>query len=930
MAEFEDIIKTEWFIENAIDYSPHIEVYIGRPDGETWEDVTEYVTEVTIEMGDVSSAGRDSAGTDLGVRTAVVELFNSEESFHPLDEDSDWNTFEGEYTPLLQSMREVLVYISKTPPQLDPVENDFRLVFHGYLGEDIESQEPYTICHLTDLSKRLSRRYVLDKRLYPKSEEDEPVWNVIQDIIDDEFGSGEIDLYSPSGYEEDPFDPEDYSDVPMVGWDDEEPFGVQHTSVWEAVQNVAQSCGWFLGYRLNSQTDDFELTLIEPDIDKDINNPDHVFDWTKDFKVHELDLTDRDIRNNIRVVYDTDEDGNPVYVDNDDLEEPYSSMAQDSQDIYGKLSMEIEVPDTRTIKYEDDAIRFLEYAVNDLTGQHASSRLEMPLTPDLDLFDGILVIDPRYSSEYEFFGVETFRHTFTFGEAPEATTEVVSCGKVTTGHHKWLHMETREGGKRPIKDDEIIDRRPVPAPKNVQAEGIKGGIKVSFDEPQFKRWKHSEVHVSTQSGFTPSSETFYQFTSDIEVEITRGLSPGETYFVVVRNVDNDRQRSEPSDQASGVAQGYPEDEIEIEIPEDTEFISHKFIERIYLSWYPSDRSFSYELRTDDNWGEEEGLVGNIQGTTYSFPHTDIEGQVVNIRDFDLYVRAKNSAGYSEGYDTINITNPVPEVPEVPDVTAFFNAFWVEIAPLIDEQVLGYYIYVDELHKPEEDPVRINLDRLERFVYEAEVGEEFEVTLSAYDVIGEGPESSPPQYVKIRQIESIAEFAQELRPPELIDELPSLPDGDYPEGSLVVWTEDKQLYMNIEEDWTTDFDLDDLTVFQNLVAATVVAGAIGAEQIAADAIIAEHIGSNEIITHEANIEDAIITSAKIIDIEADKIRVGGRSTGYTLKLPEQGQLFHFDDSLMSTQGVIADAQEFTWADIVPPETTWEEVFDEYDV
>ena len=48
------------------------------------------------------------------------------------------------------------------------------------------------------------------------------------------------------------------------------------------------------------------------------------------------------------------------------------------------------------------------------------------------------------------------------------------------------------------------------------------------------------------------------------------------------------------------------------------------------------------------------------------------------------------------------------------------------------------------------------------------------------------------------------------------------------------------------------------------------GAVSSDQIASNEIIARHVGSNEIITFTANIKDAIIDNAKIINVEASKI------------------------------------------------------------
>ena len=96
----------------------------------------------------------------------------------------------------------------------------------------------------------------------------------------------------------------------------------------------------------------------------------------------------------------------------------------------------------------------------------------------------------------------------------------------------------------------------------------------------------------------------------------------------------------------------------------------------------------------------------------------------------------------------------------------------------------------------------------------------------------------------------------------------------------------------------------------------------ADLIADGTITARMIGTNEIITNTANIKDAIIDDAKIINIEADKIttdrakiqsaqiesietsqiKVGGQPAQIINPKPPGAHLWHFDRSLISTDGL----------------------------
>ena len=93
-------------------------------------------------------------------------------------------------------------------------------------------------------------------------------------------------------------------------------------------------------------------------------------------------------------------------------------------------------------------------------------------------------------------------------------------------------------------------------------------------------------------------------------------------------------------------------------------------------------------------------------------------------------------------------------------------------------------------------------------------------------------------------------------------LPALPDAAYPAGTFATLkSPGGAIYRSTGTAWTKDTD------------ATTITGTLVASQIAAGAILASHIGANLVIANTANIADAIISSAKIISLNADKVNVG---------------------------------------------------------
>lgn len=179
-----------------------------------------------------------------------------------------------------------------------------------------------------------------------------------------------------------------------------------------------------------------------------------------------------------------------------------------------------------------------------------------------------------------------------------------------------------------------------------------------------------------------------------------------------------------------------------------------------------------------------------------------------------------------------------------------------------------------------------------------------------------------------------EFGNGAFPVRTEDVLPTLPDGDYPEGSVIILTTNQKLYINQNGSWvykTPLSDVDGAGILAGLDAVTlshvtdagslaaldtissteidnnaittpkIFAGAVVAGKIATDAVTANTIEANAIVAGKiaagalvvddgvmqngyiknALIENAAVTSAKISSINADQINVG-TLTGFTIQ------------------------------------------------
>jgi len=414
----------------------HSKLEILRPDNTTWVDVTKWlVGGVRVSTGNVRQVGTGSSGVDSRVRRMEFALLNeTAASFSPQVQDSTWNQFGGQYSPLLWPNREVRFQVAVTSPGASPTSGDWVTLFHGYLGDVIRpvrnKGQSRVVCSCRDLAKKLMDKYIITPASYG-SAEGVPAETVIQQILDDNFGAGTIPLYCPvsPGFN-------------ITSYD------VEYVSAWDAVQKVAMQIGWYLGYLWDSGTEQFRLTLIEPDREK--ATADYDLANTDDIYAEELDITDRDVRNAITVTYRDAATGERVTLKPDDY--PTYLLDQTSIDSYGRRDCQFEEADTSLIDTQQEALDFGYTALQDLKDLPGTVRLDMPLLPGLDIFNTVQIINPNISTDPQLYGIVSVEHVISKNKA---RTYAVGAGRVIGAHKLWLKKETRPGAKKPVETGEI-------------------------------------------------------------------------------------------------------------------------------------------------------------------------------------------------------------------------------------------------------------------------------------------------------------------------------------------------------------------------------------------------------------------------------------------------------------------------------------------
>jgi len=114
------------------------------------------------------------------------------------------------------------------------------------------------------------------------------------------------------------------------------------------------------------------------------------------------------------------------------------------------------------------------------------------------------------------------------------------------------------------------------------------------------------------------------------------------------------------------------------------------------------------------------------------------------------------------------------------------------------------------------------------------------------------------------------FAAGIGPVNIVSSLPALPNGSYPDGSLVVLTTDHKLYRNSSSAWTKAVDGADI-IANSITAGSISAGAINASAIAAGAVTANAIAAGAVQASAISVTTLSAISANLGTVTAGTLQ-----------------------------------------------------------
>ena len=324
------------------------------------------------------------------------------------------------------------------------------------------------------------------------------------------------------------------------------PYLQQCQSVLEAVTAMVDQLGWTFRSEWYASASEFRFTLAEPP--RTATTSVRVFRLDEERALTDAGANVFDIRNAIRVTY---WDSSAVTPDGKPARKQL--VAEDAGSVvqYGRRFMGIQEADSSSIDTATEATRMATAALADLKDPLMGVSYETAIDPWLQLGDIItLPADNLRWAAAQKLAIVGLTHSIG---ADGASTVLSLSGHPVGSLQGWLEMDARSdmGGNSPT----------TLAQSGLTSLAITrtiGGVRISVDQTQLMLGsgdRSFEFHVSSTSGFAPSSATLRQ--SGVATScVVSDLIPGATYYarVIPYSTDAGRVvRGDPSEPVTFVA-----------------------------------------------------------------------------------------------------------------------------------------------------------------------------------------------------------------------------------------------------------------------------------------------------------------------------------------------------------------------------------------
>ena len=228
-----------------------------------------------------------------------------------------------------------------------------------------------------------------------------------------------------------------------------------------------------------------------------------------------------------------------------------------------------------------------------------------------------------------------------------------------------------------------------------------------------------------------------------------------------------------------------------------------YTDKIQLNWLPiaSELLGFFEVRTDLNWGNPTNMIYQGKATSFTMKPTQAS-YTFNIKSHDTFLN------YSVNYDSITLTHTVPVPVFVSIDGSSFGRVRIEWEPINDE---SYDVVEIWRHTTNDRTTSSLVGSIHSSVFvDASIAvsttyyywlrtKSIFGTYSAWESGVNAGHAVTTATINTADLadQAINKFklANEIVFPEVVTELPVLPDGAYPEGKIVYLVSDGKLYRN---------------------------------------------------------------------------------------------------------------------------------------
>lgn len=364
-----------------------------------------------------------------------------------------------------------------------------------------------------------------------------PVEEIIQNILTRFKAASDaaVTLYTPSS----------------PGWAIRQ-FQQQRTYVYNAVRALANQIGWDTRFKWRSATSQFEFTLFEPE--RASPSVAYTFAASEYMEPTKCRVSIANIRNAWRVIYsdrsDLLPDGTPKRKEIEVSDTP-------SINKYGELWAEIQEDSNSQVDTSTEATKLANAALSDC--KEPDSELSIPLARGFPWVESgdfyTFAPDNLTFDSSQSRAVTGWSQTFETGKRLKTVLEVR--GKPTIGTANWIGRSEHPAATQHREPHRISHFEGVDTATPVLTNEV-GGVSVRLTQTPDKAQLFEsdvELHISTTSGFTPSSSTL-KTTVKGGAKTVSDLVPGKPHYLrtVPRHMNAGRiVRGQPSAELAFIA-----------------------------------------------------------------------------------------------------------------------------------------------------------------------------------------------------------------------------------------------------------------------------------------------------------------------------------------------------------------------------------------